>query len=156
MEDVPDYEGLYQISNLGNVKSLKREVYDKFGKKYNKKERILKPGLSTGYFTINLCKNGVSKNYMIHKLVIESFIPNPENKPCVNHINGIKTDNRLENLEWVTYSENTKHAFKIGLQIPSKRVGENHNRSKLTNESVLYIRKHSSNVESIKNLTQRS
>lgn len=104
-KDIKGYEGLYQISNLGNVKSLK----------FNK-QRILKSLKNgRGYLNIRLYKNDINKTYSIHRLVALNFIPNPKNKPDVNHINAIKTDNRIDNLEWTTTQENVNHAFKLGL-----------------------------------------
>lgn len=78
------------------------------------------------------------KNHLYHRVVAECFIPNPFNKPNVNHINGIKTDNRVENLEWCTHSENTLHAYQTGLE--QKRIGMNNHNSKLTDNLVRYIR----------------
>lgn len=108
--DIKEFEGKYQVSNLGRVKSLK----DSSGKH---RELILK-GRSEGhgYLKVDLSKGGKCKSMRIHRLVAEAFIPKPKNKTDVNHINGIKTDNRLENLEWVTRSENLKHAYDIGLK----------------------------------------
>ena len=103
-KDVKDYEGLYQVSNTGKVRSLKRHI-------------ILKPSHNhKGYLHIILYKNAKSKVGIIHRLVAEAFIPNLENKPQVNHINGIKTDNNSDNLEWCTNAENQRHAFALGLQ----------------------------------------
>lgn len=94
----------YEISNLGRVRRLYKQGY-----KYRK------PVSQNGYNHVTLSKNGAWSKFQIHRLVAELFIPNPKNKPCVNHINGIKTDNRVENLEWCTYSENEKHSFdKLG------------------------------------------
>ncbi len=127
--DVVGYEGLYQISNLGRVKSLL------FGR-----ERILKTRYSLeGYAVIKLTKKDKGKTYHIHKLLAQAFIPNPEHKPQVNHKDGNKMNNCLDNLEWVTNSENVKHSYKMGL-IKSKRGSENV-QSKLSDEDVSYIRK---------------
>lgn len=111
-QDIIDYEGLYRVSNMGNVYSIRAK-------------RNLKPQTqSTGYVSITLCNNGVSKTHAIHRLVCESFIKNPENKPCVNHIDGIKDNNVLSNLEWCTYSENTQHAVDNGML--KVRKGKDH------------------------------
>lgn len=108
--DVKDYEGFYQVSNLGRVKSLDRIVLP--NKFYASK--ILKGSLNKdGYRRILLYKNSKYKGTSIHRLVATHFIDNPENKPCINHINGIRNDNRVENLEWVTYSENERHAYDV-------------------------------------------
>ncbi len=117
----------YIISNHGRVKSFK-----------NKKERILKPAIVNGYYQIILC--GEEQHYKkIHRLVAEAFIPNIENKPQINHINGIKIDNEVGNLEWCTISENSIHSRKMGLQIALK--GESNANSKLTEKDVMEIRK---------------
>lgn len=99
-KDIPGYENLYQISSTGRVKSLN---YRGTGE-----EKVLNPGLnSRGYCFVFLCKNGEKKNFNIHRLVALSFIPNPENKPCIDHINGDRLDNRVENLRWCTQKENS-------------------------------------------------
>lgn len=118
-KDIEGYEGLYQISNFGKVKSLSKHCG--FGKGYTTKEIILKPHLRLGYITFTLYKNGIPKTFSAHRLVANAFIPNIENKPQVNHINGIKTDNSIKNLEWVTNSENVKHAFDTGLKHTSAK-----------------------------------
>jgi hypothetical protein len=101
----------------------------------NKKLKPINAG--DGYYQIGVFKNGVRKLMYIHRMVAETYIPNPNNKPQVNHINGDKGDNRVKNLEWVSSSENIEHAFKIGLRTDR---GENHYKSKLSMVEVLYIR----------------
>lgn len=116
-KDIKEYEGKYQISNLGNVKALDY--------KRTKKEKILKPRInSTGYMVVNLYKNAKFKTFKIHRLIAQAFIINPENKPCINHIDGNKLNNSIDNLEWCTYRENTIHAIKNGLaSSPKPRYG---------------------------------
>lgn len=111
-KDVPGYEGWYQVSNLGRIKSLSRYVDVREGVKIHINERV-KPHYinKKGYCQIGLCKDGIRKGFLVHRLVADAFIPNPQNKRTVNHINCDKSDNRIENLEWATYSENIRHAF---------------------------------------------
>lgn len=109
-KDVAGYEGQYQVSNFGRVKSLARTARGCNDSRRSIKERILRPKLSTHkYHFVRLGADG--SNGKIHRLVATAFIPNPEGKRCVNHINGIKTDNRVDNLEWCTHTENNRHAF---------------------------------------------
>lgn len=104
-KDIKGYEGLYKVSNLGNVSSQR-----------GGKVRILSTRLDTkGYLAVNLSKNGKMKTHRLHRLVAIAFIANPENKLEVNHENGVKTDNRVENLSWVTGRDNIIHARKNGL-----------------------------------------
>jgi hypothetical protein len=115
-KDVKGYEGLYQISNEGRVKSLPKE--HRYGRKY---EKILKLGKTIkqrngeDYPKVCLSKDGIVKYYNIHRLVATAFITNSNNKSEVNHKNGIKNDNRVQNLEWVTPKENSQHSWDIGL-----------------------------------------
>ena len=122
-KDVPGYEGLYQISNLGNVKSL-----------YSNK--ILKPSIDKyGYTRFSATKDKIQKTLIIHRLVAKLFIPNPNNLPQVNHKDGNKKNNCKNNLEWCTDSDNKKHAYKTGLMTPgnqySKRIKQDLPRYKL-------------------------
>lgn len=124
--DIAVFNGDYQESNYGRTKSFKHG-----------KVKILKPSVSrNGYLYINLKSNGVHKRCLIHRLVAILFIPNPDNKPQVNHIDGNKQNNRVDNLEWVTGSENITHAYELGLQ----KSGEQHHKSKFTAEDVKFIR----------------
>jgi hypothetical protein len=110
-KDIKGYEGIYQISNAILIRSKHR-----FSRSSPMRGNILKAKKQkNGYYHVVLCKNGKKKDFYIHRLVAEAFIPNPDKKPHVNHLNGIKTDNRIENLEWVTPSENAIHACNMGV-----------------------------------------
>jgi len=139
-KDIIGYEGLYKVSNFGRIKSL-----DKICGNFLRKAKIRKIRLDKdGYCVISLYKLGKIKYTGVHRLVATAFIPNPENKKFVNHKKGIKTDNRASELEWVTQSENEKHAFEIGLKKPNvdnvKIRGTLNIHSKLTESDVLKIR----------------
>lgn len=137
--DIKGYEGYYKVSNTGKVKSVDRIINN--GKSdYVYPGKILKNKIAkTGYCHIGLSKNMNKRSLSIHRLVAESFLDNPLNLPCVNHINGIKTDNVLTNLEWVTHRQNTIHAVKMGLKVGVK--GEKNHYSKLKKEDIIQIRK---------------
>ena len=134
--DIEGYEGLYQISNKGRVKSLK------WGK-----ERILKSGLTgSGYYSIILCNDGVKKRFHLHRLVAQAFIPNLENKPQVNHKDENKKNNCVENLEWATAKENSNYGTR------NERVGDSHSKPILQySKSCDFIRewKSASEVERV-------
>jgi len=132
---VPDYEKLYQISNTGKLMSLSKYVQNK-----KVPDKLLKIQVSKGYQQVNLYKNKKGKTFRIHRLVTETFIPRINGKTQVNHINGIKHDNRVENLEWCTKKENSKHAFETGLLTPPILKGEKNPCSKLKNNIVLELR----------------
>ena len=115
-KDIQGYEGLYQVSNLGRVKRNYRENIDSKGRKRIFNESIIKPNIDKGgYFYVNLYKNGKKEIQKNHRLVCNTFIANPENKPQVNHIDGNKENNNVNNLEWVTIQENIQHAYKNNL-----------------------------------------
>ena len=125
--DIAGYEGLYQVSNLGRVKSLENE--------FSKKQKIRKlTRRKNGYLKLQLHKNGVKKTIEVHRLVAEAFIPNPDNKPQVNHKNCNREDNRLENLEWCTIKENVTYILTV------------------VNRTNTYIKNHYKNNEKIINL----
>lgn len=118
-KDIKDYEGLYQVSNLGRVKSIKRNI-------------ILKPGFTKkNYSYVILYKSNIATSKRIHRLVAENFISNPYNKPQVNHKDGNKLNNCVSNLEWVTNSENQQHAFANRLQT---NVGNNNPKCRKINQ----------------------
>lgn len=104
---IPGYEGAYEVSNMGNVRN-------------SKTLRILKPSINhDGYRQVILYSNGRRSNKRVGRLVAEAFLPNPAGLPEVNHINGNKEDDNVNNLEWVTRSDNMRHAFSTGLKHPS-------------------------------------
>lgn len=137
--DIVGYEGYYQVSNKGRVKSLDRYI-DRGAGQTLLKGIIRKPTPDKdGYIRISLWgkKRGMGR---VHRLVAHAFISNPKNKPQINHKNGIKDDNRIENLEWATLSENRQHAYDTGLQNGKGVQGEKCNFSKLNKYQVLTIK----------------
>ncbi len=124
--DIEGCIGQYQVSNLGEIKSLKRLVKcGKWGQHRIVEEIILKPNKTRdGYLLVRFRKDGEIKTFNIARLVAIAFIPNSENKATVNHIDANKENNRVDNLEWATYSENELHAYKIGVK--PRPIGELH------------------------------
>lgn len=118
-KDIPGYEGVYQISNIGRVKSLSRYVARGRAKNPNVllPERILAIKINRGGYQVVHLRTNKNLYPTVHKLVAMVFIDNPLGKPTVNHINGIKADNRVENLEWSTHSEQMIHAIETGLYV---------------------------------------
>ena len=133
---VKDLEGLYEVDDKGNVYSLPR-LKRTPTTTYLSKERKLKPyNNGYGYMLVDMRKDGKRYFRLVHKLVAEAFIPNPNNLPQINHKDGNKANNCIDNLEWCTCSENQLHAFKHNL----KPQGSNHPKSKLSLDDVKYIR----------------
>lgn len=137
-KDIKGYEGLYQISNLGRVKSLERKANHVSGKR-NVTERFIKPNTCTSYKSVCLSKKGIGKRYPIHRLVAFHFIPNPNNYPCINHKDCDKYNNKDTNLEWCDYSYNPKHAYFHNLRSSpnlNKFGKENHTSKKVVQYTI--------------------
>lgn len=116
-KDIAGYEGIYQISTLGQVKSLDRLVKNHSGTHYFKRGAIkLQRQKSNGYLIVDLYKDNIPKTYHVHRLVADAFIPNPDGKETVNHKDGIVTNNALGNLEWATPREQNLHFYRNGLK----------------------------------------
>ena len=148
-KDIIGYEGKYQVSNLGRIKSLARNIK---GGHWNTNRWFSEKILSLckrgpGYLGVCLCENDKKKTYLVHRIVLQAFVDNTGNKPESNHIDGNKHNNRVDNLEWSTRSDNEIHAYKMGLAKPTnsnkngKLSGINHHAHKLTEEDVINIRK---------------
>lgn len=135
--DVFGFEGVYEVSNLGRVKAL--SIIKRHGRySHLHKEKILKVKIERrGYLQVTLQHEGNRSYYGVHQLVALAFIPNSENKPTVNHKNGCKSDNVVDNLEWATHKEQINHADSNGLR---NVKGSATKKSKLTEEIVFYIR----------------
>ena len=146
LDDYPNYE----VSNFGRVKSLSKKVKCRNGYRITN-ERIMKlKKAKNGYLSVQFGKGG--KFNLVHRLVSKTFIKNDKNKPQVNHIDGVKDNNRVDNLEWVTQSENQIHAYKNGLQKISKHkraCGEKVASSKLKEEDIIKIRKAYNGINAI-------
>jgi hypothetical protein len=138
---VPGYEGYFAVSNLGRLKRVKsgRSTYP---------NRILTGRTVFGYTRVKLSKQGVKKEIYVHQLVARAFLPAIEGKPFINHKDGNKLNNRVENLEWVNTQENNQHAYDVGL----KRRGETHHQSKLSAEEVRQIKIRLANGEKVSEL----
>lgn len=122
-KDIKNYEGYYQISDAGNVKSVERVYKTKKGQR-TVPEKIRALINVHGYLYCELWKENKHQRYAVHRLVADAFIPNVKNLPMVNHLDGNKTNNNVYNLEWCTCSENNLHAYKTGLRKPYNRRGE--------------------------------
>lgn len=130
---------MYEVSDSGKVRSWKKG--SRWGGK-RKTPKILKSHINAcGYRVHRLSQiNKNTANISLHRLIAKAFISNPKELPCVNHKNGIKTDNRIENLEWCTYSQNSRHAYKNGLSVQPDNRGDNHGMTKLKNNQVKAIK----------------
>lgn len=126
---IPGYEGLYEASTAGRVRSLSRSIRHARGGLRRVEGKILVPwfGKTTGYFYVTICKEGTRLKQSVHRLVAFCFVPNPEGKREVNHKDGIKTNNQADNLEWVTPAENIKHSYACGL---TSAMGSTHYNAK--------------------------
>lgn len=143
---IAGFEGYYEVSNMGRVRSLDREICNGKGTRL-RKGRILKYGdQNSGYLFAPLWKDNKGSCPLVHRLVAIAFLPNPENKAFVNHKDGNKQNNLLSNLEWMTHKENHQHAVGLGLM----NQGVNHYACKLTYEDVIAIRRLS--IRGIKNV----
>lgn len=140
-KDILGFENLYQVSNKGRIKSLKRTIIGRWGKEREVKEKIIKVFLCGAYPFTGLRKKGESNKttVILHKVMAQAFIPNPENKPFVNHIDGDKTNFDFSNLEWVTAKENSQHAVRTGLLTHNHTTGENNFHCRLTEVKVREI-----------------
>lgn len=123
-KEIDGYEGYYEVSDTGLVRSVDRIITDKNGKRYFHSGRYMKLTREKGrdgaggYLVVNLRKNGTSRVVQVHILVAKAFIPNPDNLPTVNHKDGNKTKNNVGNLEWASYRENNIHALRHKLRNP--------------------------------------
>jgi len=134
---VVGYEGLYEVSNTGKIKAIERALFYRGCYRVHKERVLNQETYAQGYLRVTLSKNNLPKRRSVHRAVAQAFLPNPENKETINHKNGIKTDNSVENLEWATWTENNRHAIATGL---NKNKGENGSGAKLKTENVLFIR----------------
>lgn len=150
-KDIPNYEGYYMVSNKGRVKSLPRNGTIRT-------ERIIKQKDVNGYMTVHLRKSGDSKHRKVHRMVAKAFIEKVPGKENVNHKDGVKDNNNVENLEWCTHSENTQHAYDTGLmEVDLEQLKEAQKRSvKSTSKPVLQISSEGALVNEFSSIRQAS
>jgi len=147
---IKGYEDFYQVSNLGDIKSLFRLI--KTGEnKRSVGERLLKQNTNRyGYKMVSLSKDSVLKTVSVHRLVGIAFVDNTQNKSEINHIDGNKSNNEIHNLEWCTKSENNKHSLKLGLRVTKK--GIEHYNSRFKEEDIINIRNSNLSESNLSNL----
>lgn len=135
---VVGYETIYEVSQMGRVRSLDRVIVCSNGINRPIKGKLIKPtkGRTGKYSSVGLNKNGKVKRFYVHRLVAQHFIRNSQNKPCVNHVDGNKLNNAAKNLEWCTYLENTHHAIATG----AIKTGRGNKKNKLKDSDVVWIR----------------
>lgn len=159
--DCPEYEKVYQVSNLGRVRS--KPIFIRhdgiFGDEngYIKHVKIKNQTVNRyGYLTTKLCYDGKCRRLTIHRLVAKAFLTNENNYNQVNHINGNKFDNRLDNLEWVSASQNIQHAYDTGLMTSEHMQGSKHFNAKVNEEDVIEMRRLYDNKEmKIKQISEK-
>lgn len=143
-KDVVGYEGCYKVSNQGSVMTVARDFVRSNGRRHTVQERLLLQGNLRGYRVVDLKVAGSRKTVRVHRLVMESFVGKPY-KEMVNHIDGNKSNNNVENLEWATRSENELHAYATGLKKSSDKhkastAESNKRRRTITDDTIRHIR----------------
>lgn len=141
------YEELYQVANTGDIYS------NNYGKKKGRFKKLKQGTHRQGYKLIRLYRNNIWRSFMVHRVVALAFIPNPENKPTVNHKDGNKANNHVDNLEWFTQKEQAAHAYETGLKVGL--LGSKHPQSKLTEKEVLEIVSDINNGHTLSDLAKK-
>ena len=158
-KDIKGYEGLYQVSNFGRIKSLDKIVNtnNQYGNVSTKtiKGKILKQRILRKYFSIGLTKNKKQKTFFVHRIVAENFIENENNYPCINHKDGNKLNNYINNLEFTTYRENSLHSiYVLKNKLPPIHKGEKNNFSKHTKKEIEELRQKRKSGHTLKQLSK--
>lgn len=153
-EDIAGYEGLYQVSNFGRIKSLERIIFHSDGKKTIHNERMLCPSFDKfNYLNVCLTIDKKTKNHKVHRLVCLAFSENKYGKRTVNHIDGNKSNNNLSNLEWATDSENIKHSYFIGLRKNPKNMYERKYKYHPKSKAVVQFDKLGNKIKEFESIT---
>lgn len=133
------YEGLYEVSSFGRVKSLAKQWISGKNNFKSKPDTIMVQVIAKGYLRLTLKNDGNQKTFIVNRIVAAHYWDNPDNLPEVNHLNGIKVDNFYKNLKWSTKSDNIIHALETGLKVPLK--GEKHPNSRFKNNDIIEVRR---------------